>query len=68
MEGYIINEGQAKAIEKTQREENLFFHPVKDINGKLFIFEGEMKALIINGAFRETMKSEYVPPTPPQID
>lgn len=62
MEGYIITEGQAKALEKTTFGKNQYFQVVRDINVKPFIFEEEMKHLVMNNAFKNAMKTEYVAP------
>jgi hypothetical protein len=39
-----------------------FFHPVKDKDGVWFVFEEEMKTLVINQAFRNVSKAEYIAP------
>lgn len=62
MEGYKINTGQKQAIENTLLAKAHFFYPVEDINGDWFIFEEEMNAVVINGAFKNAAKMEYVPP------
>lgn len=62
MKGYKLTLGQKKAIEKTQFAPGEFFHPVQDALGNWFIFEEEMKRLILNKAFRELNLEEYVLP------
>jgi len=67
MEGYKINIGQKTAIVNTSFAMGQYFNPVQDINGNWFIFEIEMQALVINNAFKNATKEEYVPPTPTEI-
>lgn len=62
MEGYKITQGQKAAIENTSFASGQFFFPVEDVNGDWFIFEQEMEKLVINNAFKNATKSEYVAP------
>lgn len=67
MEGYKITLGQKQAIESTQFASGQYFNPVQDINGDWFIFEEEAKHVMINGAFKNAAKVEYIAPPSPEI-
>ncbi|WP_300440745.1 hypothetical protein [Christiangramia sp.] len=62
MKGYKLTLGQKQAIGNTTFGKNQYFNPVQDIKGDWFIFEKEMKHIIINGAFKNAVEAEFISP------
>lgn len=66
MQGYRITEGQANMIVKPKKFDYLYFNPVRDINGNLFIFEQERQVALKHFDWAaDLVLEEYVPPVAP---